>query len=395
MASEVHFAGLLLSAQFDGNVLIRPDSARIFGLVNLRSPSTKEELLSLLGLLATLNRWVPNLSVTNAPLHNLSKKNVTFVWGPDQELAMQSIKTAVKEHVFLSPFDPSLESFIFTDASTVGPGYVLVQKTDVRKCQSCRENSKVKCDKCVIIQGEVQWTIISCVSCGLTSAQSRYSIYDLELSGLVFACMKLQDYMAGGLFFTIFCDHKALEGMEKRDLSSIVSIRTMRHFEVVLQNNVRVVHVKEQCNKVADFLSRNPRQGPVLSDIEKFVLPLPEQHIRILFEGEVQDPQLLELAVHGGLDLDYRSLLDVLQTGESIQHLGPNHPVRGFVKVFDRLSILDFPTGSLVILDGCRIVIPKEDRTGILALLHKYRFSATAMMARAKTCVFGPCSCQT
>ena len=78
----VQFAGLLLKAQPNGNVLIGPDPSRIFDLLNLRSPSSKEGLLSLLGLLATLNKWVPNLSVDNAPLRNLSRKNVNLAWGP-------------------------------------------------------------------------------------------------------------------------------------------------------------------------------------------------------------------------------------------------------------------------------------------------------------------------
>ena len=59
-AAEVHFAGLLLSNQFDGDILIRPFSARIFGPVQLRSSSTKEDLLVLRGLLGVLNRWVPD-----------------------------------------------------------------------------------------------------------------------------------------------------------------------------------------------------------------------------------------------------------------------------------------------------------------------------------------------
>ena len=113
-----------------------------------------------------------------------------------------------QKHVYLSPFVPDLESFVFTDASTVGLGYILVQKSNVK--------------------GEVLWLIISCGSCSLTAAQSRYSIYDLELSAFVFACLKLNEYMAGGLFLTIFCDHKALQGMERQDLSTIISNRTMR-----------------------------------------------------------------------------------------------------------------------------------------------------------------------
>ena len=152
VAPVVQFAGLLLKAQPTGTVLIGPDPSRISDLLDLRSPTSKEELLSLLGLLATLNKWVPNLSVDNEPLHHLLRKNTHFSWAPDQETAMTKIKEAVKKHVYLSPFVPDLESFVFTDASTVGLGYILVQKSNLK--------------------GEVLWSIISCGSCSLTAAQS-------------------------------------------------------------------------------------------------------------------------------------------------------------------------------------------------------------------------------
>ena len=71
MAPVVKFAGLLLRAQPTGTVLIGPDPTRISDLLDLRSPTNKEQLLSLLGLLATLNKWVPNLSVNNEPLPHL------------------------------------------------------------------------------------------------------------------------------------------------------------------------------------------------------------------------------------------------------------------------------------------------------------------------------------
>ena len=67
-----------------------------------------------MGLLATLNKWVPNLSVDNEPLRLLSKKYTHFSWSPDHERAMMKIKEAVKKHVYLSPFVPDLESFFFT-----------------------------------------------------------------------------------------------------------------------------------------------------------------------------------------------------------------------------------------------------------------------------------------
>ena len=58
-AAEIHFAILLLSNQFDEDILIRSFSAHIFGPIQLMFSSIKDNLLVLRGLLDVLNRWVP------------------------------------------------------------------------------------------------------------------------------------------------------------------------------------------------------------------------------------------------------------------------------------------------------------------------------------------------
>ena len=89
---------------------------------------------------------------------------------------------------------------------------------------------------------------------GLKNAQTRYRIYNLELLAIVFACMKLKDYMNGGLPFTILIDCKALDKLERMDLAIMESSRTMRSTKTIWSNNIEVRHIKGDCNKAADFL---------------------------------------------------------------------------------------------------------------------------------------------
>ena len=98
-----------------------------------------------------------------------------FLNSPDHEKVMTKIKKAVENYIHLSPFDPTKDSFVFTDAATNGLGYILFQKESVKVNQ----------------EGTVIWSIIACGSCSLTPAQTRYSIYDLELSAIAFTCIKL------------------------------------------------------------------------------------------------------------------------------------------------------------------------------------------------------------
>ena len=58
---------------------------RVEKLLAMPTPFNKEDVLSLLGLLATLMLWIPNLSVATDPIRDLIKKNVHYLWTPEQE----------------------------------------------------------------------------------------------------------------------------------------------------------------------------------------------------------------------------------------------------------------------------------------------------------------------
>ena len=65
---SVIFAGLALETFPNGEVSILPDPKRVENLSNLPTPDTKERVLCILGLLATLAKWIPSLSIQTDPL---------------------------------------------------------------------------------------------------------------------------------------------------------------------------------------------------------------------------------------------------------------------------------------------------------------------------------------
>ena len=79
MSPSVIFAGLALETFPNGEVSILPDPKRVENLLTLPTPGTKEDVLSILGLLATLVKWIPSLSVQTDPLRYLVKKNTHFL----------------------------------------------------------------------------------------------------------------------------------------------------------------------------------------------------------------------------------------------------------------------------------------------------------------------------
>lgn len=60
---------------------IEMDAKYIKAITELERPTSKKQLLSFLGLLKFLNKFIPNLSIISAPLRDLTKDNVPFEWG--------------------------------------------------------------------------------------------------------------------------------------------------------------------------------------------------------------------------------------------------------------------------------------------------------------------------
>ena len=60
--------------------------------------------------------------------------------------------------------------------------------------------------------------------------------------------------MCRGLLFKGFTDCRALNNLQKTDLSTIASSRTLRSMETILSNNIEVKHIKGCENGMEDCL---------------------------------------------------------------------------------------------------------------------------------------------
>ena len=105
-----------------------------------------------MGMLAGIQKWMPHQSMATEPLRQLLKKNAVFRWSDDLERCLTKIKQELQRGLCLISFSPKKKSYIFTDASHLGMGYVLVQTSDY-----------------------VEWCFIQCGSTTLTDAQKHYS----------------------------------------------------------------------------------------------------------------------------------------------------------------------------------------------------------------------------
>ncbi|CAB0031416.1 unnamed protein product [Trichogramma brassicae] len=130
--------------------------------------------------------FIKNEAEIKVPLSKLLRKDVTFVWGPEQEKAFEALKRCLSEAPVLVRPDFSKEFAIQTDASDYAVGAVLTQEYE---------------------DGEHPVYYVSRV---LSRAeQQRYTTTEKECLAVIWAIEKFRPYVEGSRF-KVVTDHRAL-----------------------------------------------------------------------------------------------------------------------------------------------------------------------------------------
>ena len=216
--------GYLLSSKGIG-----PTESRVEAVVRAKESGNAEEVRSFLGLVNVSARFIPNLASITEHLRELTRKNVTLVWGSEQQAAFDTLKSSLRNAETLAYFDRNAEETkLVTDASPVGLGAVLTQ----------------------VQQGQER--VVAYASRSLTDVERRYSQTEREALGLVWGCERFHVFL-NGVDFTLLTDHKALEVYYLT--SSRNSARIERWVLQLQPYRFRVQYVPGKQN-IADSLSR-------------------------------------------------------------------------------------------------------------------------------------------
>ena len=115
-----------------GNILtqngLKIDDKKLSAIRQMDAPKDRSELETILGMVTYLTRFAPNLSTLTAPLRNLLKKDVEFVWNESNDEAFQKIKDVLTDSPVLAYFNPKLDVTLQVDASKYGLGAMLLQE---------------------------------------------------------------------------------------------------------------------------------------------------------------------------------------------------------------------------------------------------------------------------
>ena len=120
LKAEVKFMGHVISK--DG---LKPDPDKVTALKNMPKPTSKSEVLTLLGFVNYLSKFLPKLSDVSAPLRELTTNQAQFTWARQHNEAFVAIQQLVIQHPVLKFYDVEEEVIIQTDASNKGLGAVL------------------------------------------------------------------------------------------------------------------------------------------------------------------------------------------------------------------------------------------------------------------------------
>jgi len=176
--SETAFLGYILSK--DG---LKVDPNKIKAILDWPVPTTVKEVQSFIGLCNYYRIFIKNFAKIARPLHKLTRKNVSFNWGPDQQKPFDKLKELFTSAPFLRNPDCNKPFVIETDASNFAVGAILSQEFD----------------------GQLH--PIAYISSSLTKSEKNYPIYDKELLAIKVALEEWRHYLEGARHpFTIYTD---------------------------------------------------------------------------------------------------------------------------------------------------------------------------------------------
>ncbi|XP_032882245.1 uncharacterized protein LOC116976461, partial [Amblyraja radiata] len=182
------------TVQFLGYVVspagIQMDPSKVSAVATWPTPSSRKRLQGFLGFANFYRKFIRNFSVTAAPLHALTSPHVPFSWSSQAETAFMRLKRSFSSAPILVHPDPSLQFVVEVDASGVGIGAVLSQKspTDGR-LHPCAFLSKK-----------------------LSPAERNYDVGNRELLAVKTALEEWRHWLEGTKQpFLVWTDHKNLE----------------------------------------------------------------------------------------------------------------------------------------------------------------------------------------
>jgi hypothetical protein len=240
----------------------------------------------------------------------LLKKDVEFMWLQPHQEAFELIRQILTSLLVVKPFDQKLKTELLTDASRLkGLGYALIQR-----------------------EADGTPRLIQCNSKSLTSAERGYAVIEIEGLVIQYAVEDCRFYLLGHKF-TVFTDHRSLEGTFRKNLSEVINPSFLSYrLKLVQYADMEVIWTKGKSHLIADALSRNPILDPPESSSDQMAL---------CYGVQPKDPLLHSIHDAAVSDPVYQSIVTAIERGKSVAKLQKGNPGKNYKSVWDKISVLD------------------------------------------------------
>ena len=171
---------------------ITPDPAKIEKVRHYSIPQDKTNVRAFLGLASYYRRFVKGFATIAKPLHNLTKRNVSFEWKHEHQLAFDMLKEQLISAPIMTYPDFSKKFILATDASDWGIGAVLSQKDE----------------------GNLEHPI-AYASRLLSAPEQNYTTVERECLAIIWAVRHFKHYLHGPKF-DLYTDNSALTWLKNR-----------------------------------------------------------------------------------------------------------------------------------------------------------------------------------
>ena len=340
------------SVKFYGNLLtttgMQPDPKKVDDIVKLASPTKKQELRSLVGMVTYLNRFIQNTTSLLEPLRKLLKNDIHFSWDETHDHAFERIKAAIRSACNLSYFDKNKPCEIQCDASLKGLGCCLIQ------------------------DGKTVYF----ASKSLTETESRYSNIEREMLGVVFALTRLRQYTFGR-HVTIITDHKPLESLNNKNLN-MCPPRLQRMLLRIQEYDFNIKYRPGTKIPIPDCLSR-------LIPLHKSDPAISGMNISVNEIVMTPESKLETIRSHLNNDNDLLTLRDFVMNGwPNDRSLIP----ASIIPYWPYKEELGYYNGILLKCD--RVIIPSSLVPDVLKDIHRGHLGIEKCRLRARRSVFWP-----
>ena len=305
-APEIEYLGYLLTKEG-----IKPVLNKIQAVLDLQPPSTLKQLRSLLGMIQFYRDMWQRRSHILAPLTDLVGKGKKKInWTDIHQKSFDEMKKVMAKETILNYPDFNKVFEIHTDASDRQLGAVISQEGKPLAFYSRK----------------------------LSSAQRNYTTTEQELLSIVETLKEFRNILLGQKI-KIYTDHKNLVHESEMKTSQ----RVMRWRLLLEEYGPEIVYIKGKANVVADALSRLPRQGDIVEDVEA-VLPFVPVDTTI-FPVKLSEVQELQ------------------EQDRSLRKQLRNNPKEFTKKEIEQVKIITYKN---------RIYLPIKLRTRVLDWYHHY-----------------------